>query len=226
MNRMILKEKMRKKSGHKMVGFQIVGFILVNNFSVSLATDNVHAMEKGSSFVSDIANIIMAIAAVTNIWAIIWYYLKDKDIRNQEQQTNNRLYWYRDVIVDKNIKALENFYGQSLAIIEKYTHLAMTRKDLSEQEFSRRVKMLFREFNQEKYLLGHSFIDVIGVVNKSLGQDLYQLFDKFQDDFTLSLAGFSGSPNPNDFIKLKNLVYDQKRTVLEKIYSFGFTQRG
>lgn len=215
---------MRKRSIKAIFGFLIFVWLLLNNFFVSFAAENIHGVadNRSFSFISDVANIVMAIAAIANIWIVIWYYLKDKDLKNQEQETNNRLYWYRDVIVDKNINALEKFFERSLEITDQHKQLEMKKEDLSKAEFAKREREIFAEYNAEKYLVGQSFIDVVNVVNKGLGQDLYKLFDKFQDDFTLNLADLSSAKSNISYTKIKNLVYEQKRKALEEVYSYGF----
>jgi hypothetical protein len=70
---------------------------------------------------------------------------------------------------------MERFFEHSLEIIDKYKQLTIKKEELSESEFLGRAREIFGEYNTEKFLVGRSFIDVIAVVNKSLGQDLYML---------------------------------------------------
>lgn len=149
---------------------------------------------------SDFSDISQVLIAIVNfgLACYIFFYQIRKDRKSELatakiNEQNIKLQWFKELIVQPNLHAIQNFYSQIQTIKNK-----ITSNDLSEEE-----KQQINNFiKAEMVILRKSFVDVLLQIDNKLATTIMENLDNLVDGITNSIF--------NDELKLKNHVTYEK----------------
>lgn len=182
---------------------------------------------KNSSFFSALSGVggfFQAVAAFLNILVISYFYKIDKTTRLKEQETNNKLYWFKTFILEKHFNDIEAFFAANHEIIESCRQITACKSTMTAEAFERGIKGNYGLYTDQKILVSSSFIDILHVSAPSLGKEIDELFDRFQDEFNQFMLSYTNNEPKCDYVKFKTLVAQHKKTLLEALYKYWTTE--
>lgn len=200
--------------------------IFIFLFTLSLQNEWLHLFltkKENETFfqaLSGFSNLFMAIAAIFNLVAILYFFSSERQKRIFEERTSNRQYWFRTVLIQGNLQKIEDFFNICEGIIYECDSLVPVRR-LHSQLPHDRVMELYGKYTDAKINISHQFIDVAAAMNEELGKHLNSLFEKYQDQFTEALDQYiQESPNM-DKNKIIGILYVQKSELIKDLYYFS-----
>jgi hypothetical protein len=185
------------------LGFIVFGYIYIDIGKVNLPYN--------ADVVSSISDVFTAAAAVLNILLIINFYKRDRLRREKDDNTNRIAYWYRNVIIDRNINDLQKFFDDLLLEVQYL-------RDAMEYEVYEKI---FNKFPEKRRLLS-SVNDLISSIDSRFSEKLEEMLDIFQDEFTNKLEQFfnSAEDSPMEFLELEETVLKCRRKYFDALMAF------
>lgn len=162
-------------------------------------------------FLRNISSIITYIIAVVNIFLVISFFYLQHQSKKSETKVSNMLYWYNNLIVNKNLDNIENFFLQSCNIINNINNIG---EDIKKNDYNKAIKQQFLLFTNAKIKLQHVFVDLIRVMNNDLGQAIDDLLAELQDDLTKAL-----SQTEIDIDYCETIVYKYRQKIYQEVYN-------
>lgn len=163
---------------------------------------------------SDKANIIMAIASILNIALVLIFYFKDKSSRKQDETMQKKSYWFRNIIFDKNLSNIEEFYSNNKTIIKVLKSLQ------TNDAIIKSIQDNIYCFQEGKRQLIYCFNDSIRIFDVSLANILDNSLDYLEDIFTNKTYNILIGKSADTFDSLEKEIMDHKRGFLKTIYDF------
>lgn len=191
----------------------IIGFLAWPSFITFIYNENNRPI---LSAVSSFMPVVTASISLVNLYFVIHFFFKDKVIKIDERKISNRNLLFRQLILEKNVDKIYNFFEGNIKIIEDYFELNSNRDSIEDHEYSKKIKELIDSYNDDREKLGHSFVDLVESFHKDFSQYLYDLLDEFQDEFNNQLA--FDELDKKEFIKI---VYKHRQQFLKRLYDFG-----
>jgi hypothetical protein len=177
------------------------------------------AASKIGKQLGDVSEAFGAIASFCNIGLVIYFFLKDRSIRDKEEKYKINNYWFRSIALEKNIGLLHDFFTRNYEIIDNCKRLNEST-GITKQEYDRLFKEQLGPYTDCKMNVRKLFTDIVRILSKEFGQAIDDLFIEFQDEFNAALLKLSVSNNEETYLKCKDLVSEQRRKLFQKIYSF------
>ena len=172
---------------------------------------------QGVEWLNIFANIIMAFASIANLVIIICFYRKDKHDRVDARKKQSDLYWFRTIILEKNIDSIELFFDINYNIAKDCKEL-LKNKDMPTSE--KKFKSFFGKHAEEKDKLNISFVGIIKIINKALGQTMLQRLNNFQDEFTEHLEKWIDKDLVDGFNKCNKIISNHKDKFIKDLYNY------
>jgi hypothetical protein len=174
------------------------------------------------SALGSISNMLMAITSVLNISIIIHFYYADKKRQKEAEKTNNRIYWFRTLIIEKNFDRIEKFFNSNINIIGILVEICGEKATLLASDYETKIQQeVYGAYNNELTLINQYFIDLISSSNPLFGNRIQKLFENFQDEFTIEMEKYSLG-KIQDSLTLHEIVSNQKKILLIELYNYGY----
>ena len=161
--------------------------------------------------------LITCIVGVINLLFIFFIYFFD--IRRSNKRNNDRLllekktYWYNVMIVDRNIKYLDQYLATCEKICDRFCE---------EYIETTQTKDLLRELDTPKDKLHRNLIAMINIVDNNSAELLSNIEEGFQDSFTNNicrLCVLNKSDKKIDTSKLTDMITKFNNDFYAELYS-------
>ena len=124
---------------------------------------------------SSISDFFAAFAAIFNLIFIIAVYRKSNSQKQQEEELSKTSYWYRNLIIDRNINDITEIFDK---LIDDVRELKST--DVEEKYY-----VSIKDFQDKKRSLIHILNDMIRVLDPHFADNLDETLDDLEDEFTI-----------------------------------------
>lgn len=186
------------------------GFIemLVNYFIVG------KGLEFALNFLRSISPTLAALAAISNLVLVITFFRINKKDTEKQRVLTRKSYWYREVILNKNLKILD----------ENFEKIHDTLDSLKTENVSEElIKATIQNFLILKREILNTINNLIRIMDSDFASELDDLLDDLEDQFTVVLADFL-SLNKEDFELEKNslnsFIIENKNLYLKMLYTY------
>ncbi len=187
-------------------------YFIISQTNLNDLMDVVKKMNFGN-----ISDIVMAIASLSNLIIIIIFYLKDKKYRISEAKKNYKIYWFKEFLL-KDLSFVNDFFSNNKKII---LQAQKSKQDIDNGENQNTaVTPLFGLYTDSRMKINNEFIDLANEIDRELGSELNNLFEKFQDEFLDCLTEYIIDGNSME-LDLYKLVHNQKQEVIRVLYKKG-----
>lgn len=163
---------------------------------------------------SVLSQILSSVAAILNLVFIVSIFFFNKKEKSNEVKLARKSYWFRNIILDKNIDKVHECYDDILEQINR-----LDKSSCDDNLFQETVVL----FQDRKRLLIATMDDMIRIIDKNFAENLDILLDDFEDEFTNNIEELftcqidRWNNNKSNLIKSIN---DSKAQYLKKIYAY------
>jgi hypothetical protein len=172
------------------------------------------------SILGSFGSMLASLAAAINLIVIVRFYIADKNYKSIEQKTQCKIYWYRTVILEKNMSVIDSYFKKSIDIIHECEKINIDKRDeLVVSDFNKAIKIQLGYYVDEKMNINYNLTDMIRIINDEFGQKLDNVVMDFQDEFSELIVATS-MQDKFDALKLEKKVFEQKKKFLNMLYDF------
>lgn len=217
----------------KMIRKFVIGLTIISIISVIL----VFVWISKSESKSDLSNIIMAIASVINIVFILGFYIFDYIIRtkkekeeDKEKEDNlkreNKVYWYRAFVLEKNIPDITRFFNYCNEIIDEINIIKEDSKKNNRLDNYNKQKVeitnkYFERFNKQYGIMSIDIISMSEILSVKLSNELSEIFQETETLFSEELSNFIDDLGQAQYSKIKFDLNEQKKKIIKIFYDYG-----
>lgn len=135
-------------------------------------------VENSNSYVNnDILGILEIVIIFINFLFVIWVYFRDEKKEQKRRYQEKENYWYHDILIQNNIKVVQELFSTCILISEKAKH--------------QNIKPMLREIKDKK----NEVDNVFGYMLRAYNEELYIQFNnsliEFEDEITSSFTKLS-----------------------------------
>jgi hypothetical protein len=192
-------------------GKYFIGFLV---FTIIFILDpNIISKILKSKILSPVSDFVSAIIAFLNLIFIINFYFADKKGKEQDEIKAQTAYWYRNVILDRNIDNINQIFDYFLEIVRP------NASSLNIEELSNVIS----SFQDKKRRLLLVLNDLIRVIDNNFAEKLDELLDNFEDNFTILCEDLFTCPSvevSTKFNDLYNFIIDSKKKYIGMLYKY------
>lgn len=212
---------MKKKLAIRVIIISV--FIMLSNAiciqaSTPTPTPN-NTIDMGKPEVSNYINGAIALITLLNLVVVIGFFIFENRARKKDEKISRRAFWYRNVIIEKNLTYFSEFVIDSK---NKFDHLY----DLDSAAFTRSLcRNEIADIKKLKQKFIWSFNDLIRVIDNDTGANLDSLVLQFEDDLTLLIESLQ--LNRDSYLEktkinldFDNKIFDFRNKFLSTIYTF------
>lgn len=160
--------------------------------------------------------LLTALTAVFNLGLVIYFFVNNKGDIKHERELARKSYWYREVILNKNLTL----------VTEKYSEIAHLIKNFNLDDFTD-INMTFMETINKVSTIKRSIIDdfndLIKVMDLSFSEKLDIFLDDFEDSYTEMIEDLLTTPSDEWESKKEELlkaVIKNKHSFLTELYNY------
>lgn len=165
-------------------------------------------------WLKEISPILSASAAILNLIFVITIFIINKRDKEKDNQLDRTSYWFRNIILDKNI----DFIHESFSKIIKYN------EDLNPDDCTDdKIREVIITFQEQKRLLITSVNDMIRILDVDFAEDLDIILDEYEDSYTLMVEDLFTCLEPDresKKLELQKNILDIKNEYLLNLYRY------
>lgn len=172
------------------------------------------------NFFKDVSPIISAIAATINLIFVITIFKTNKNDKKKDDNLSRISYWYRNIIIDKNIDYIS----------EKFENIRTFTKDLTPDKCDqKKLTEIFENYKVEKRSLIQNVNDMIRILDSNFADNLDCFLDDFEDLYTDKVEDLftcNDSEWEINYSVLEKVILEQKQKYLKLLYEYernGYT---
>lgn len=158
---------------------------------------------------------ISILISLLNLIFIVSFYLYDKKIKKQDDNIRRKSFWYRNIIIEKNINEVEDLWESSILA------LSSILEDINNDTL--RIKMA-NDVLQKKRLIINKMHNYIRIIDEDIGIKLDLILDDFEDYFTTFIDNINNDISEDDKkLIMRNFekeIYNLKEKYFEALYKF------
>lgn len=184
----------------------LCSYIILNTFQDVII--NFGAKEtKDISHISDIATVIISFI---NLCFVVYFYFKDQKIKEEEDLYRRKSFWFRNLVLDKNIDKIEEFWDKSHSIFLECS------QDLKKRGT---IRIKVRTVQVMKRELINKVNDYLRIIDAEAGEELDRILDDFEDYYTTTVFSMIfGSELENDSKQETIRQYEKKHEEFKSKY--------
>jgi hypothetical protein len=154
----------------------------------------------------NMALLISSVAAILNLFAICYFYVKQQKYNILERDASSKRYWLRNFVTDKDsINEIEDFFKESIGILEN-----SNAKPENQEEIIKKISVL----NKKGINLICSF-PILEVINHSLKENIKASIEEFIDKFTSQIE-----KDEKDIMVIRNDIDSYKIRIYKALYEY------
>lgn len=168
----------------------------------------------------ELSPVISAFAASVNLVFVFAIFRLNKKQKEKDDNLTRISYWYRNLIIDKNIDFISEKFETIKSLTEK-----LCAKDCSQDKLAE----IFESFKVEKRLLIQNIDDMVRILDINFADYLDCFLDDFEDSYTEKVEDLFTCINIEWGLKeniLNNDISEHKQRYLYKLYEYeknGYT---
>ena len=185
-------------------------FIIILDF-VFLLWEYLKAVLK---FLKDNSPLLAALAAVSNLLLVFTFFRINKKDTENERKIARKSYWYRDVILNKNLDTLDKNFEE----ISRETK-ELRAEDCSEEGLRRAID----GYTSLKREILNTINNLIRIMDDEFADKLDDLLDDFEDFYIEKIEDILTSSEDSLEISKTNLIEsitDHKNVYLLEVYTY------
>lgn len=162
----------------------------------------------------DYSTLLTATTALTNLLLVIYFFKINKKEAKEDRENAKKSYWYRDVILDRNLKVLDEKF-----ILMHHQISGLGKEDISDEGLRTTVST----FTLSKRTILSTINDMVRIMDDSFAQELDRLLDDYEDYYSENIEELlTGDEGEWEYRKEKIMeeISDFKNKFLSKLYIF------
>lgn len=199
--------------------FLIILFLIIPFVSFKF----ILTLDSPSIFLANMYNLsglFITIIALLNLYLVYFFYNENNKSKMKELKIQSKLYWYRTIVIEKNMTLLEDFFQNSLDTITSCKELFCSVENYSFDEINEKAKKLIANYTDLKMNVDKNLTDMIKVVDSNFGNEIDKIIMNFQDEFTKSISEAMFKRKDYNYTTIEDLISRQKRTLYSALYSY------
>lgn len=191
----------------------IIFYFIVFKYIMKYET-YLNSVEKYAIF-GNAAQVVALLLSFINLCLIVVFFVKDNKKRLLEQKRSTEIHWFTNIIYEKNIDKIDEFFENTKKIVDEIDSL---KDDLNVREYHRKMRVNFSKFSNCILLFSDNFISLVDIIDNKLYEELDTMILNFQDDLTNKLQEVE---NINGYKEAIEIINYNKKNFIKSLYNFN-----
>ena len=160
--------------------------------------------------VSDVANIVMAIASIVNLFVVIWIFFKERNDANKKNKKDKKDVWYDSL----GLKEITISFSNQINEL-KNKSIEFLDDKIDQEQYVKLYKQVDEDFLKYK----NEYLTIIDCIDENLTSKLTEEFQQIQDDLYKIVSLMLGDKNLNSNCNTQEIIieFDKVRKKIIKM---------
>jgi len=205
----------------------IVGLFILLCLVVALLTEplNVIFTHLKTDCISAFSDSMVAVISAINLAFILYIYHSDKQKKEQEEKIRTTFFWFREIILGKNISIIEKFFTNSLQSVESLKSKGIQGSGQA-NIIANDINLAIENFQNNRSEATNYFCNLIIIINDKIGSELDLILAKYEDAFMEFIDEVYSCPQNSNWLldEFKMKAVDIRKEFFSLLYTFEMNQ--